>query len=90
MGTEQSNAFGQYQFLAVEEGEYYLEFFRPTQEYEFTVRNAGGEGSALDSDVDPSSGKTSCMAVGPGFDTLTNAGFVTVATEEGGGGDAAL
>ncbi len=65
----------------MEEGNYYLEFFRPTQEYDFTVRNAGGEGSALDSDADPSSGKSECMAVGPGFDALTNAGFVTVAAE---------
>lgn len=82
--TTTTNAIGQYQFVDVEEGMYYLDFFKPqpVERYEFTIPRVGGtDDRVLDSDVvrladgNKNNGKSECMEVGEGFKQLTNAGY---------------
>ena len=81
MATTTSNVVGQFQFLGISEGEYYLEFFKPSLDYEFTAQGVGTTDSTIDSDADGDSGKSQCMTVSPDFSQLTNAGFVEVSDE---------
>ena len=84
--TTTTNAVGQYQFVVVDEGEYYIDFFKPNpvERYEFTIpKVAGNDDRALDSDVvklDGTQGKSDCMEVKEGFNKLTNAGYVVKET----------
>jgi hypothetical protein len=83
VNTGASEAQGMYKFENVEEGEYFIEFFKPSpgDNYNFTLPQvAGTDGSVLDSDVigmTPHGGKTACFTVGPGFDSnkYFNAGY---------------
>lgn len=81
--TTTSSAIGQYQFTGVEEGEYYIDFFKPNpvDRYEFTLPQVAGadDDVALDSDVvilDGTQGKSNCMVVTEGFNKLINAGYL--------------
>ncbi|KAL7487108.1 hypothetical protein ACHAW6_012710 [Cyclotella cf. meneghiniana] len=78
VSTTYSNGSGQYQFIGVEEGEYYVEFFLPSAKYQFTIPMMGSDSTVLDSDVALLSGKSLCMAIDSSFSQLTNAGYVLV------------
>ena len=83
VSTKTTNSNGQYQFTGMDEGEYFVEFFKPSpsSNYDFTLpKVAGDDETALDSDVviqnDGKIGKSDCMVAKEGFNTLTNAGFL--------------
>jgi len=84
VSTKTTNSNGQYQFTGIDEGEYFVEFFKPSpsSNYDFTLpKVAGNDDKALDSDViiqndGKTGGKSDCMVVKEGFNTLTNAGFL--------------
>lgn len=82
--TEATEQQGLYSFAEVEEGEYFLEFFKPSpaEKYRPTILPAAGtDSSVLDSDLvgstDTGGARTYCFTVGPGFDSnqFFNAGF---------------
>mmetsp|Transcript_19574 Transcript_19574/g.42520 ORF Transcript_19574/g.42520 Transcript_19574/m.42520 type:complete len:872 (+) Transcript_19574:244-2859(+) len=79
--TTTTNKIGQYQFVGVDEGEYYVDFFKPNpiEKYGFTLPRMGGnDDRAVDSDVvklDGNNGKSECMDVKKGFNQLINAGY---------------
>jgi len=83
VNTGASEAQGLYKFEKVEDGEYFIEFFKPSpgDDYNFTLPQvAGADDSVLDSDVigmTPHGGMTACFTVGPGFDSekYFNAGY---------------
>ncbi|KAL3783422.1 hypothetical protein HJC23_002849 [Cyclotella cryptica] len=78
VATTTSNGSGQYQFLGVAEGEYFVEFFPPSNNYEFTKPMMGSNTTALHSDVTLLSGRTPCVVVDSSFSQLINAGYVLV------------
>ena len=59
-----TNAQGYYQFNNVPAGYYYIKFENLPTGYVFTVKDAGSN-DILDSDVDPSTGKTACFPIDP-------------------------
>lgn len=79
--TTTTGANGQFSF-AIEEGEYFLEFFKPSpsEQYDFTIERVGGNDiDVLDSDVvdkNAIQGQSNCMTVKEGFNQLTNAGYI--------------
>jgi hypothetical protein len=79
--TTTTDANGQFSF-AIEEGEYFLEFFKPSpsEQYDFTIPRVGADDiDVLDSDVvdkDAIQGQSNCMTVKEGFNQLTNAGYI--------------
>jgi len=84
--TTSTSAIGQFQFVGVQEGEYYVDFFKPNpqDQYGFTIPRVGGTNiRILDSDVvilDENNGRSECMEVREGFKQLTNAGYVRADT----------
>jgi hypothetical protein len=79
-GTVQTDSIGQYVFTNLTEGEYYVDFLKPNDIFEFTTPNVGGDDEeAKNSDViteDSYKGQSECLSVKEGFTKLTNAGFV--------------
>jgi len=80
-GTTTTNSIGQYQFVGLDEGDYYVDFFKPNPvaQYSFTLPMVGGDDEdILDSDVvrlSGNNGLSDCMKVRYGFNRLTNAGY---------------
>lgn len=83
--TTTSTAAGQYQFTGVEEGDYYIQFFKPanpSERYEFTIPQvARDDVNSIDSDVvklgdSPISGHSDCLEVKKDFGQLVNAGYI--------------
>ena len=67
-----SSDTGSYQFTGVKPGSYTLEFIIPDEDYKFTIPHAGaGNNTDLDSDVMPTTGRTSVITVTSG-EILTN------------------
>ena len=86
VNTAASEAQGMYTFENVEEGEYFIEFFKPPpgDAYVFSLQEGAGN-DEFGSDVmepTPNGGRTACFNVGPGFDSnkYFNAGYVLKAT----------
>lgn len=79
-GTVQTDSIGQYVLTNLTEGEYYVDFLKPNDIFEFTTPNVGGDDEeAKNSDViteDSYKGQSECLSVKEGFTKLTNAGFV--------------
>ncbi|KAL3763683.1 hypothetical protein ACHAW5_004835 [Stephanodiscus triporus] len=79
-GTVQTDSIGQYVFTNLTEGEYYVDFLKPNDIFEFTTPNVGGDDEeAKNSNViteDSYKGQSECLSVKEGFTKLTNAGFV--------------
>ena len=83
VSTKTTTSIGQYQFTGIEEGTYFVDFFKPSpsSNYDFTLpKVAGNDEKALDSDVviqndGKTGGKSDCMEVKDGFNKLTNAGY---------------
>mmetsp|Transcript_10321 Transcript_10321/g.18619 ORF Transcript_10321/g.18619 Transcript_10321/m.18619 type:complete len:905 (+) Transcript_10321:164-2878(+) len=79
--TTKTSAIGQYQFVGIEEGEYYVDFFKPNpiDRYKFTRPRVGGDDDmSLDSDVvklKGNNGISDCIEVKDGFKKLINAGY---------------
>ena len=67
--TTVTNANGTYLFSNLITGSYYVQFTLPSG-YAFSGKNLGTN-SAIDSDVDPVTGKTTCFTVNPGVNDLT-------------------
>ena len=59
-----TNSLGEYEFQNVAPGDYFLEFVTPAG-YAFTLQNNGGD-DAVDSDADPSTGRTATFTIAPG------------------------
>ncbi|HPO57015.1 MAG TPA: SdrD B-like domain-containing protein [Ignavibacteriaceae bacterium] len=59
-----TNVNGQYEFESVVPGSYYVKFTLPS-DYYFTLHNQGSN-EAIDSDADPSNGKTECLTITQG------------------------
>jgi len=59
-----TNAQGNYLFTNVAAGYYYIKFENLPSGYAFTFKDAGSN-DLLDSDVDPSTGKTACFPIDP-------------------------
>jgi len=58
--TEATNSNGNYLFIDLEPGSYFVEFILPNG-YQFTTQNANGSTAENDSDADESTGKTVCI-----------------------------
>ena len=69
MGTATTDGNGFYSFTNLVPGVYFLEFDKPTG-YEFTLQNQGGD-PALDSDADPTTGRTVPTQLDPGENDMT-------------------
>jgi len=68
VATTRSDADGQYGFLHLEPGDYYLKFTPPDDAWVFGLQDQGDD--EQDSDVHPVSGLTGVFAVAPGPDDL--------------------
>jgi subtilisin-like proprotein convertase family protein len=76
--TTTTDASGYYSFTDVLAGSYYAEFALP-ESYGFSPQNQGSD-PALDSDADPTSGRTACTKLGTGeFDDTWDAGMFLAA-----------
>jgi hypothetical protein len=82
--TEATEQQGLYSFAVVEEGEYFLEFFKPSPADKYIptiLPAAGSDSSVLDSDLVGSTltggARTYCFTIGPEYDSnqFFNAGF---------------
>jgi protocatechuate 3,4-dioxygenase beta subunit len=79
VATMTTDINGEYLFSDVAPGDYYLEFELPS-EYGFTDQNQGGD-DALDSDADPTTGKTATTTLTFGESDLTwDVGVVALAS----------
>ncbi len=74
LATTSTNASGFYQFSDLPPGNYQLEFVLPAG-YTFTLANQGGN-DAVDSDVNPATGRTAVIALGAASDPTWDAGLV--------------
>ena len=69
IGTTTTDADGKYLFAGLTPGDYYVEFVVPSG-YTITLRDQGSD-DAVDSDAEPSTGKTVCTTLDSGETDLT-------------------
>ncbi|MEM7531572.1 MAG: SdrD B-like domain-containing protein [Chloroflexota bacterium] len=71
-----TDSTGAYRFFGVEAGSYRVRFTPPDLDTEFTLKDEGGD-DALDSDANPSSGRSDIVTVAAGeYNDTVDAGFV--------------
>ena len=92
LGTDTTDAYGEYMFCELEPGDYNVRFLLPLG-YEFSPQNVGAE-DTIDSDADLITGMTECTTLDPGeYDMTWDAGLYEIIVEEigcrmtGGGND---